>query len=365
MKLDQAKCCLDKVISKARVHFYKPFQIAEILRNHRLGELNDLSDLDTYKNISKRWRDGVSNLLVGRSSTSSAKYQEDVFNDNSCPPSALVALGQYNKSSGGVVEAYIYRMFESKVSPIGSILTQIKSATPETFNLASLVETFEVRAGLKRSIDKVFEITVYALFSTVVRALRLEVSLAVRNKDPNLLRDFESFLEKVVGLQKGATSIVLPASLFRLGSTNAADRGLDMVANFGPAIQVKHLTLDADAISDICEGLTADRIVIVCKESEVSILDSVIKQLGLSDRLQGLVTFSDLLKWYDVCLSEENRSTLGQSLLKDFDREFTNEFPSLGRLEGFMNDRGYEKITLTSDWAIEVSQLDDCFLPSP
>lgn len=50
-------------------------------------------------------------------------------------------------------------------------------------------------------------------------------------------------------------SPVLNASLFRLGSTNAADRGLDMVANFEPAIQVKHLTLDADAIADICDGL--------------------------------------------------------------------------------------------------------------
>jgi type II restriction enzyme len=104
-----------------------------------------------------------------------------VFNANACPPEALVALGKHNKATHGEVEAYIYRMFESKVSSIGSILSQIKSATPETFDLAQLVETFEKRPGLKRSIDKVFEITVYALFSTVVRALRLQVSLTVSN----------------------------------------------------------------------------------------------------------------------------------------------------------------------------------------
>ena len=207
---------------------------------------------------------------------------------------------------------------------------------------------------MKRSIDKVFEITVYALFSTVVRALRLQVSLTVGNADQKLIEDFGDFLEKVVGLKKGTTSLVLDASLFRLGSTNAADRGLDMVANFGPAIQVKHLTLDADAIADICDGLTADRIVIVCKDTEVTIVDAVIKQLGLSDRLQGLVTFSDLQTWYKVCLSPQNRKTLGESLLKDFIREFSNEFPSLDGLKSFMSGRKYQTVKLSQDWTVAV-----------
>jgi HaeII restriction endonuclease len=151
---------------------------------------------------------------------------------------------------------------------------------------------------------------------------------------------------------KGTSSLVLDASLFRLGSTNAADRGLNMVTNFGPAIQVKHLTLDADAIADICDGLTADRIVIVCKDTEVKVVDAVIKQLGLSDRLQGLVTFNDLQSWYKICLNQKNRKTLGESLLKDFIREFSNEFPSLDGLEGFMSKRKYQTVKLSKDWVI-------------
>jgi HaeII restriction endonuclease len=127
-----------------------------------------------------------------------------------------------------------------------------------------------------------------------------------------------------------------------------------MVANFGPAIQVKHLTLDADAIADICDGLTADRIVIVCKDTEVKIVDAVVKQLGLSGRLQGLVTFSDLQNWYRICLSVEHRKTLGESLLKDFIREFSNEFPSLDGLEGFMTARRYQTVKLSKDWDIIV-----------
>ncbi|MEQ1715334.1 MAG: HaeII family restriction endonuclease, partial [Hyphomicrobium sp.] len=131
-------------------------------------------------------------------------------------PEALAALGDHNKSTNGEVEVYIYRMFEAKVSSIGAILALIRKATTETFDLAALVETFERKPGLKRSIDKVFEITVYALFSTVVRALRLQVSLTVGHPDPKLVDDFGDFLEKVVGLKKGTTSLVLDASLFRL-----------------------------------------------------------------------------------------------------------------------------------------------------
>jgi type II restriction enzyme len=352
MTLTQAKAKLDRVINKGRVHFYKPFQIAEILRRHRIGELESLSDLDSYKNASRRWRDDVSNALVGRSCNSSARYQDDVFNENACPPEALVALGEYNKATNGEVEVYIYRMFEAKVSSIASILAQIRKATPETFDLANLVAAFETRPGLKRSIDKVFEITVYALFSTVVRALRLQVSLTVENTDPNLIKEFGDFLEKVVGLKKGTTSLVLPASLFRLGSTNAADRGLDMIANFGPAIQVKHLTLDADSIADICDGLTADRIVIVCKDTEVSVLDGVFKQLGLEDHLQALVTLSELQNWYRICLGPAHRESLGTTLLRDLIREFSNEFPSLDGLAGFMKKRGYQSIALSKSWAV-------------
>lgn len=122
--------------------------------------------------------------------------------------------------------------------------------------------------------------------------------------------------------------------------------------DFGPAIQVKHLTLDADAIGDICDGLTADRIIIVCKETEVTVLDTVIRQLGLEGRLQALITFRDLENWYRTCLNKTHRKTLGASLLTDFIREFSNEFPSLDGLPDFLNERGYARLPLAGDWQI-------------
>ena len=65
MSLKQAKTSLDKIIRKSRVHLYKPIQIAEILYHHRVEGALEIEDLESYRNISKKWRDSISlNLLV-------------------------------------------------------------------------------------------------------------------------------------------------------------------------------------------------------------------------------------------------------------------------------------------------------------
>lgn len=53
MNIQEAKQALDKIISKARIHLYKPIQIAEILYRDRIEGDIDLEDLETYRNQSK------------------------------------------------------------------------------------------------------------------------------------------------------------------------------------------------------------------------------------------------------------------------------------------------------------------------
>jgi type II restriction enzyme len=66
--LDIAKDALDSVITKSRVHLYKPIQIAEILFSQRTNsDLNiDLMELETYRTRSKKWRDIVCMQFLGR-----------------------------------------------------------------------------------------------------------------------------------------------------------------------------------------------------------------------------------------------------------------------------------------------------------
>ncbi|MDR9403035.1 MAG: HaeII family restriction endonuclease, partial [Halothece sp. Uz-M2-17] len=91
------------------------------------------------------------------------------------------------------------------------------------------------------------------------------ISLKICNPDQAVVKAFQDFLETVVGIDN-SEEISIPAKLYRVGVTNAADRGLDMWCNFGPAVQVKHLTLTEELAGDVASTVSSDRIVIVCKD---------------------------------------------------------------------------------------------------
>ncbi|MBP9709402.1 HaeII family restriction endonuclease [Patescibacteria group bacterium] len=347
-----AKKAVDSIIKKSRVHFYKPIQIAEILHRNRTQRGMDLRDLETYRNISKRWRDEVTMRLVGRRSTSSQKYQDNVFEENAMPPRLLVALGVINNFGGGFVEAYIYKTLLARFSIVHDVEKYVKNATPDSFDLKEFEAMFIQNPGLKRSVDKMYEISVYALFSTLVRALKAQVTIEVLNRDKEILHDFERFIRAVLGITPEVPKLVLPAALFRVGVTNAADRGLDMLANFGAAIQVKHLTLTTETLEDIADNIMADRIVVVCRDAEKDSIEALLAQVGWHERIQGIVTLQDLSDWYVACLSKKYRSTLGKTLLSDLVREFNAEFPSGEEIGPFMEERGYQANKMPDDWEI-------------
>lgn len=346
----EVRKALDRIIKIARVHFYKPIQIAEILYRHRSEKGWDLNDLESYRNVSKKWRDEISLQLVGRRSTSSQKYQDNIFEENAMPPRLLAVLGEVNKKDKGFVEVYIYKCLRVRLSSVHEAWKYIKEATPEAFSLRELVSRFVKVAGLRRSIDKMYEIAVYALFSTLVRELKAQVTLELKNEDKEILKDFERFIKTVLGIDAEHTTLVLPAALYRVGVANAADRGLDMWGNFGVAVQVKHLTLTPAILEDIAEDILADRIVVVCLDVEKEAISALLKQIGWGSRIQGIITLSDLDDWYRLCLSKKYKTKLGANLLSDLKREFEAEFPSSENIIPFLRERGYDKISLPKEW---------------
>lgn len=264
------------------------------------------------------------------------------------PPNLLSNLGEINDN--GFVEAYIYKSLAAKLASVYDVAEYIGKATPDTFSLYNLASLFETNPGLRRSIDKMYEITVYALFSTIVKALKAQVSLEVMNKDEEVLKDFESFVSMVLGINAENTKITIPAALYRVGVTNAADRGLDMWANFGTAIQVKHLTLKPILVEEIAENLQAGKIVIVCLDSEKTAIETLLSQVGWGERIQGIITIKDLDGWYQLCLSQKYRDKLGQTLLQDLSKEFEAEFPSSEEIGPFLKERNYDSITMPAGW---------------
>jgi type II restriction enzyme len=346
MNLEQAKQALDKVINKARYHFYKPIQIAEILyRDREIGDIQ-LSDLDTYRTQSRKWRDLICLEFLDRISTSSARYQDDLFNKNATPPSVLLLLGQENQSKNGIIEAYIYRKFFQRFSQMSSGLQYCLEHNKSTFNLNEFLDLFWLEPGLKRSIDKVYEIVVYSLFTALIECLEIKVEVSIDDSKIDILREFADFSEKVIQLSPEHTHFILNARLNRVGVTNAADRGLDMWANFGLAIQIKHLSLTEELAENIVSSVSTDRIVIVCKDTEQKVIVSLLNQIGWKSKIQSIITESDLGNWYEKALKGKFSDLIAPKVLENLTNEIQVEFPATNhqRFSEFMDERGYANL---------------------
>ena len=254
-------------------------------------------------------------------------------------------LAEINKRNDGVIEKYIYQTFGEKQGKLFDLHKYISTSKPETFQLKKFTSLFFTDPGLRRSIDKAYEIAVYALFETLVKHLKAEVSISVPKSSDKLVKQFEDFTKILLGIDSDTLSISKPAALYRAGVTNAADKGLDIWANFGPAVQVKHLTLNPELATGMVEEIRAAKVVIVCKNAEAKTITSILEQVGLSTSIQGVITEDMLEKWYSLALNEENRQTLGKDLLSLMALEFEAEFPSIDNFSKFFtSERHYHQV---------------------
>ena len=346
-----AKNALDGLIKKSRVHLYKPIQIAEILHHHRVNESKriNLLELEEYRIKSKQWRDDICKDLLGRTCSSSAKFQDDLFNENAIPPKILKTLGDENVRTHGAVEAYIYSEFVNKHLQLAQALDYCNKATIVTFDVSHFIGLFWAQPGLKRSLDKVYEIVVYALFSAITDSLRLQVEVSVSPDGYEVIKEFEDFTKQVMCIDFVNKKYTQGAKIYRVGVTNAADRGLDMYSSWGVAIQIKHLSLDEELAENIVNGISSDRIVIVCKDAEEKIIISLLTQIGWKSRIQSIITEKNLINWYEKALRGNFAHLVGEKLLSNLRNEILEEFPMIDDLPIVLKNRKYNEIR-NPDW---------------
>jgi len=354
VSLTDAKARLDLVIGKARVDLYKPIQIAEVLYNSRLFDSADFDNLETFRNPSIHCRNTVTRRLSGKRSTSSARYQDDVWNENAMPPNILAVLDQENKVTNGLVERYIYLHYSQVQGTVTEIMAVIKAATPETFSLSLLLELFVREKGIRRSIDKAYEVVTFSLFETVVTNLDAVSSIKVPAEKGELLVEFKDLARVLLGIEPDHLSWEQPAHIYRVGVTNAADRGLDMWANFGPAVQVKHITLDDGVAQQIVDQVESDYIVVVCRDADAGSIRTFARQIAWGQRVRGIVTESDLVAWYEKCLRGKYASLLAKPLLTRLSDGFIAEFPQVAGIVTFLEERAYTKMSPTVLWRTPV-----------
>jgi len=319
---------LKSVIDKSRVHFYKPIQVAEILHRFRTSRnMVDFSNFDHVRKVSKSWRDEVSLRLVGNKSTSSAKYQDDLFRAVTVQNLQKLCI-EHNQN--GAVEEYIYSEMKKKWDVLLSILNYCIDATPESFSLIEMEQMFDAESGLKRSIDKMFEIAAYTILSYYIDLSRAKMIVKT---------------EPVIPLPSMITDMLNPGSvrtpsISRVGVANAADRGLDMVTNFGPVIQVKHLPLSYDLVVEVCSGLPMSEVFLVVNSDSVEARHRL--ELNPPNNLVGIVSTEGLDNMYSSVLDNPNlKSERKIRLLEDLADGMILEFPHLGEFDRFVSERGY------------------------
>ena len=321
---------LNKLIQKSRLHFYKPIQIAEILFHHRTEKSINLNSLESYRNISKKWRDNVTSKLVGSISTSSQKFQDNIFDKNAISPHTLNELGKINEESGEV-EKYIYRLISLKFENLEKIVNLCKDK--KNFDLKKLIDTARNDNDLKRSIDKVYEVIVYSLMSELLKDLELNIKLEISSKkiDEKYMKYNQSFLN--FDTKKKTTSKV-----FRAGVANAADGGIDLWSNFGWVIQVKHLNLDKETFKKIIKRQDCEKIIIVCREIDFDYKNELKK---LNNDKVSILNESDLIDIYKVVMQDNQ---LIDDFLHKIIKNLNEEFPMIGNknlIDKFFLSRGY------------------------
>ncbi len=123
-----------------------------------------------------------------------------------------------------------------------------------------------------------------------------------------------------------------------------------MYSNWGPAIQIKHLSLDVELAKDIVDGISSDRVVIVCKDAESDVIVSLLSQIGWRSHIQGIVTESNLICWYEKALRGKYSDEIGDRLLDCLREEIAEEFPSVDSIPDILKKRHYEDVAADDFW---------------
>ena len=233
-------------------------------------------------------------------------------------------------NQNGEVEEYIYSEMKKKWDVLLSILNYCIDATPESFSLKEMEQMFDAESGLKRSIDKMFEIAAYTILSYYIDLSRAKM---IVKTDPVIP------LPQMINDMLNPGNVRTP-SISRVGVANAADRGLDMVTNFGPVVQVKHLPLSYNLVVEVCSSLPMSEVFLVVNSDNVEARHRL--ELNPPNNLVGIVSTEGLDDMYSSVLNNPNlKLERKYRLLEDLADGMILEFPHLGEFETFVRQRGY------------------------
>ena len=324
MDLKSALNKLDYVINQSRVEMYKPIQIAETLREFTLNKSISPENLETYRNLSRELRNRVTLNLIGKVSTSSMRFQDDLWSPTAMPPPALATLSKYNAEHQ--VEEYIYQHVYAKslkMIEIRKVLDQICKLS----DIESIFRLFD-SPGLRSSADRLFEVFALAVLQTQIE--ESDFTFSVSGNTSTIGGETG---RKLISIAEGQGNSL---ELAKMGHTNAADAGIDIWTNFGVVVSVKNYNLDLELFRKVLSDTPVGFLVVVC-ETTSSLIENELLKLAKT-RPVVVITRDELYVDAHLLLISAVLSKIFISKLISF---YDKEFPLAVTLETFMNQRKY------------------------
>jgi hypothetical protein len=346
--ISEAKMRLDCIFKMHENYMCNPIQIAEILYNNRVCRNLDVYRPETYIDKSVRWRNNIASILFNLVPPLNFRNQKLIFGNEYLSAKYISTLSKFNESNG-IVEVYIYHhlfKYVNKINEVGNVLDVDSRAA---FFMQEFLGAFKTNPILQNYVGKIYEIMAKAFFAVATKYINVTVTISSSDHSNQI---WDKFTEKVLGLNKQRREISAPAKLYRVGATNVNDAGLDIWANYGPCVLVKHVTLSANHIGEISDEVHADQCIIVCRDTESEAIKQLLKQIGWDRKIRGIIVEKELIKWYDLSLSPKYAATIGKELLSELHREYIVEFPVNTKLTGLLKERKYSFEKLKGIWKV-------------
>ena len=144
---------------------------------------------------SKTWRDLICVPFLGRTSTSSAKYQDDIFSATAVPHQLLIYLVKRIEKKNELLKLIFMTGFKKDMQ-MSTALNYSRKAKKRHSILRNSLTYFWSEPGLRRSIDKVYEIVVYSLFSVLVEELDVEIEVRLNPEKSMCLKNLRRLQKK-------------------------------------------------------------------------------------------------------------------------------------------------------------------------
>lgn len=342
MPLSQAKAELDRMLDNGHGKNFKPVRTAEIMFHHRTDpSMLNLADYESYRCLSKRWGDEVSQLLIGARSCSNAAWQSNLFS-RAETPDVLVVLGPENRRRNGIIEAHIYRRLMTMQTAIAEVVAELARPCKAAFSLSQLLRRCRKEPALRRVMQRVFEIAAYAVLDVFVEGLGVVVNVQVPSERLALLDHDDEFIAKVLGSPRSRLPVRQAGQIARVGLVNAADGGMDVCSNFAFGAQVKHAVVGGAQVRAFLGRSDSPAQTLICRSAAIEHDDDATARAAATR----VISEADLIAWSDLIARGRFGPIAAQVLRAKIAGELRREFPGCqpGRFAEFMCSRGYDKL---------------------